>query len=120
MDFAEKLPDSCPPSDATDVELSGVYRLTPTDSPTEQHFASHAALGKVPPRSLSDLCRWASCSLTTDPRTLKKLSKLRHRFAVRLNIPSGSGLSKKYAVHVDFWRSINFDPTTAIDGLEEV
>ncbi len=120
MDFAEELPDSCPPRDAEDVELQGVYRLAPTSSPTEQHFASHAALGKVPPRSLTDLCRWASCSLTTDPSKLKKLSKLRHRFAIRMNIPKGAGLSLRHSIHIDFWRSVDFDPTTAIDGLEDV
>lgn len=120
MDFAEALPDSCPPGDAKDVELNDVFRLAPVSIPSEEHFKSHAALGKTPPRFNVDECRWASCSLTTDPIILKKLSKLRHRFALKMNIPVGAGVSKKDGIHIDFWRSSAFDPISAVIGTEEV
>lgn len=119
MKFAEKLPDACPPSDAVDTELLGVFRLTDRPDCSEEHFKSHAALGKPLPRSLGDICRWSSCSLTTDPHVLKKLKKMKHRFAVKLNIPIGSGVSKSGGIHIDFWRLATFDPTVAVVGLEE-
>lgn len=119
MDFAESLPDACPPSDAQDVELNDVFRLAPEETPCLDHFRSHAALGKNPPKYLNDHCRWASCSLTTDPQTLRKLSKLKHRYAVKMSIPEGAGLSKRDKIHIDFWRSSAFDPLAAIVGLEE-
>lgn len=120
MNFAEELPDSCPPADAEDRELENVYRLASNSTPSVNDFASHAALGKTPPKSLGDPCRWASCSLTTDPAKLKKLSKLKHRFAVRLKIPSGSGLSKSRQIHIDFWRASGFDPLAAIEDIEDL
>lgn len=120
MDFAEDLPDQCPPSDAKDVALFDVYRLSHSNSVTANDFASHAALGRVPPKSLKDMCIWASCSLTTEPVILKKLKKLKHRYALKLTIPDGSGLSKKKQIHVDFWRYSTFDPLTAIDEVKDI
>lgn len=120
MDFAEELPAACPPHDAEDVELLGIYRLTCSDSLCESDFASHAALGKTPPKALEDACRWSSCSLTTNPVLLRKLSKLRHRYAVKLNIPVGAGLSKAKNCHVDFWRSKSFDLVAAVECVEGV
>lgn len=118
--FAEPLPNACPPGDALDIELENVFRLAPGNSPSIDHFLSYAALGKIPPKALNDECRWASCSLTTDPKALKKLSKLKHRFAVKLRIPAGSGMSKRNNIHIDFWRSSIFDPIKSVESVEEV
>jgi hypothetical protein len=120
MNFAEELPDACPPSDAKDVPLTDVYRLSHTDNFTEGEFASHAALGRTPPKSLNDMCRWSSCSLTTHPVVLKKLRKLKHRFALKLSIPAGAGVSKRKEIHVDFWRYEHFDPSTAVVTVEDI
>lgn len=120
MDFAEDLPDSCPPAGASDQALNGVYRLAPSSEPTAACFASHAALGKALPKSLKDGCGWASCSLTTEPTVLKKLSKLRHRYAFKLSIPLGAGLSLKERIHIHFWRSKEFDPSTSVIEVEDV
>lgn len=120
MDFAEELPASCPPARASDEALNGVYRLASSDEPTADCFASHAALGKPMPKSLTDSCGWASCSLTTEPGVLKKLRKLRHRYAFKLSIPAGAGLSLRERIHVHFWRSKEFDLTTSVVEVGEI
>ena len=120
MDFAEELPPACPPTDASDGALEGIYRLAPEEQPKPEHFISHAAQGRNLPSTLTDLCGWASCSLTTDPESLKKLSKLKHKYAFKMKIPAGSGLSKKSNSHVHFWRSRDFDPVASVISVGEV
>lgn len=120
MEFAEDLPDLCPPKDAEDIELNDVFRLAPVRAPSLGHFASHAAQGKHPPKSLPDSCRWASCSLTTNPQKLRKLSKLKHKFAYRMRIPVGAGVSKMKDIHIDFWRASTFDPVAAVVQVEVI
>jgi hypothetical protein len=116
--FAENLPDQCPPSTAVDAAWTNVFRLTDDQPVTEESFASHAALGKGIPKSLANLCAWSSCSLTTEPATLKKLKKLRHKFAVKLDIPAGAGRTLKKGIHIDFWRYANFDVLSAVVAVE--
>lgn len=119
MDFAEQLPPSCPPTEASDGPLEGVYRLAPEEKPKPEHFMSHAALGRQLPSSLTDLCGWASCSLTTNPQALKKLRKLKHKYAFQMKIPAGSGLSMQKNIHIHFWRSKSFDPVSAVVAVGE-
>lgn len=120
MEYAEQLPDACPPSDATEDALENVYRLAPGAPATAEHFSSYAAQGKPCPKTLRDLCSWYSCSLTTDPGALKKLSKLKHRVALKLSIPAGSGVSRQKRIHIDFWSGAGFDPLSCIVGTENV
>ena len=103
-----------------DQPLSNIYRLTYDNPTTAASFASHAALGKVPPRGLSDLCAWASCSFTSDPAMLKKLKKLKHPYAARLDLAAGEGMSLKKGIHVDFWRARGVLLENLVVQVEEI
>jgi hypothetical protein len=109
--YSDSLPDQCPPSDASDVEIPEAWRFARHSPPIAQDFLSHAALGKV--NVAHDPCEWASCSLWTTKEGLlnvMKLSKPRNEKIVRLKIPFGSGSSKiKENGHVDFWCYAGFD-----------
>jgi len=117
-EFVEKLPDQCPPADASDCEWKNVYRLLEKENPDKEAFKSHAALGKTPPANM-DLCRWASCSLVLDPKKIKKLPNFKnHRWAAKINVPVGAGRSKKSGInHVDFWCGKEFDIASFITEI---
>lgn len=117
--FAEKLPEQCPPHYAEDQELNGFYRLLDSKDCTEECFSSHAALGKAKPKTVTD-CAWASCSLTSDPRTLSKFPQFKdtHKWAAKVYIPKGAGRSTIRKSHADFWRYVGFEFTPLVLGIE--
>jgi len=114
--YFEKLPEGeCPPLDAVDVDLGRVWRLVPSLPVLDEHFASHAALGKH--NYSSDPCRWASCSLFTTEQaalSITKLPKHKQKTVVALYVPKGAGKSKTVKKHVDFWRYSSFKPLQAL------
>lgn len=122
--FAEELPvgaNACPPPDAITDALKSVWRLLPTDQPTEHHFASLAALGEDKPTEyeVSD-CDFASCSLRTSRAALLKLRGLRRRnpYIAELSIPAGNGRHKSGGTHVNFWKFAGYQIVSAIVLLE--
>lgn len=120
MEFAEELPDKCPPRSAQSVDLANVFRLTSERVPTANSFRSHAALGKRLPKGLTDACAWASCSLTTEPAMLKKLKRLRYPYAARLALPASAGVSRRNGTHIDFWCSKGFALESAVEAVEVI
>ncbi|MBB6229155.1 hypothetical protein FHS79_003356 [Polymorphobacter multimanifer] len=92
MDFAEPLPESCPPSWAQDCSLTGRYRAVVANPPTEACFASHSALG-IRRHSNVSPCDHASCSLMATPEALRCLQNIRRKnnFIVKLEISEGCG-----------------------------
>lgn len=118
--FAEALPMECPPSKAVEQDWAEIYRLSFDSRPAEKHFKSYAALGKPVPRSLNDPCRWASCSLTTEPAMLKKLRSMRHPYAFKMSLPSSGGRSHADGIHVDFWRYAGFDVVSSVIDVEAI
>ena len=121
MEFLEALPDKCPPSDADDAEWPTLFRLLDTATPGNDAFKSHAALGKGAPEGI-DACRWASCSLVLNAKKMTKYPTLKnHKWAARLQIPAGAGLSKASSPnHVDFWSSSDFDMADAVVEVVEI
>jgi len=122
--FREELPDQCPPHEAVDVAYERLYRAVPADPPLNEHFDSHARLGKPKPDTVDD-CRWASCSLFTHRRkatNVAKLPKLRPvcQFVAELRVDVGAGLSQLRKQHVDFWFYKEFDPCTAVENCSGV
>jgi hypothetical protein len=101
-----------------------VFRLIPTAKPVADDFASSAALKTPKPYSVND-CRWASCSMFTTLKALKKkqstFPKLRKlTFFVEMAIPSGAGKHISDREHVDFWMFADFDPIKAIKKVAAV
>lgn len=118
LGFREKLPNGCPPSDATDRECSEAYRLVPSVTPVATDFASNAAKNEKPPPKC-DLCKWASCSLYQDMEILRKkrdtFKNLRKfEYVAKLKIKVCSGFTLVANGHIDFWMFDTFDPISAI------
>lgn len=110
--YFETLPDLCPPKDAGEEAVGVVWRLVRGTKVSEDHFLSHAALGKKKPETV-DGCKWAACSLwTTEEAAVAKLKlpSLKGSRPIALNIPQGSGKSMTENRHVSFWRYTGFDP----------
>ena len=122
MNFHEPLPEKCPPAEASDQPLEGIYRLLTTEEATEESFASHIALGKEPYPTVCP-CIQSACSLVYDPKKYKLLPRLKdHKWAAKLSIPKGAGLSltTKNKNHVSFWRSQGFDIVSSVLEVVEI
>lgn len=125
MVFKEALPAQCPPDGATDKAIREAYRLVKAAHPQGDDFASHAHLGKQRPEVVGE-CQWASCSLFTSlmhVKNMPSLPKLRaqgNRFVAKLSVPRGAGVSLCKGVHVDFWMYATFDPTAAVEAVEQI
>jgi hypothetical protein len=108
-EYAEPLPEGCPPDGADDVAYDELYRLLQGGNASPEEFVSHAARGETNRGNVGE-CRFRSCSLLGDYRKyLEFLPAMRkkHTHVAKLKIPTGVGASKqkahKGAVHVDFW-----------------
>lgn len=120
MVYRENLPPNCPPSEAKDQGWSAVYRLVKDQSVSEKDFMSHAALGTVP-RSAKDLCRFSSCSFFISKETaLNKLPAMKKKFQylALLDIPLGSGKSKRVGHHIDMWFFGKCNPCCLVQDVE--
>lgn len=115
--FAENLPESCPPQDASSAAITTVYRLVKVADPDESAFASLAALGKVkPPEHKATDCEWASCSMFVSEEAALAIKGLRkrHPYVVRLSLPENAGRHQLRGEHVDFWRFASFPIAASI------
>ena len=121
LNYKEKLPENCPLPESKDVALADVWRLLRSDTPTESCFESQAAQ-KIENRKKACECGWASCSFFEGDKFTKDLMKLPwcKNFVARaeIQIPLGSGLSKKEGSHVHFWAFDHFSFTKAIVRVE--
>lgn len=51
---------------------------------------------------------------------LKKLKKLKHPYAARLDLAAGEGMSLKKGIHVDFWRARGVLLENLVVQVEEI
>lgn len=119
MEFAEDLPKSCPPEDANDREFDSIFRALPNEAINEKHFLSKLACGEKVPYG-TDACRFASCSMFTTKRAAQKMlqyPKYTGGTLAELEIPKGSGESKKKKQHVDFWAYKGFSFLSAVKEI---
>jgi hypothetical protein len=123
--FSENLPGSCPPTDASDVEFTEVWRVVSGPTLGVSDFYSHAKLKIVRLPMVSE-CDHASCSLFTSRDKVSTLAKrlpktrFENPYVVKLSIPEGSGMSLQNTRtgHVHFWMFSSFDPLTVADTPE--
>lgn len=119
MPFREVLPpNDCPPAESHQDGCETAFRFVPTAVPQADDFASHQAKGIPLPEGF-DPCRWASCSLYTDLKTVQKKRKLKglrdYGFVAELKIAEASGhMVQRADGHIDFWMFDTFDPLAAI------
>lgn len=118
LNFKEELPESCPPSASIDVAITDAWRFVKILPASDEHFASFRAL-KRENKKKKDECGWASCSLFHPETRVQNLSKLQmfkiHKGMVKLEIPTGSGMSViGEDGHIHFWAYDTFSPTAHI------
>ena len=118
--YRENLPTStvaqCPPIEATEPFGIEVCRFVSVIPPTITDFDSHLKLGKTPPAGLTDLCRFASCSvfkINKNGPNLNKLPKIKNKkFLVKLTLNNDSGkVLEGKNNHFDWWMYKSYDPT---------
>lgn len=114
-EWAEPLPDECPPDDAVPPEGEVYYRMVESFPPTETDFVSHRELYPNKHFSLGE-CQVRSCSVFTDHSRCADLTKLpRHKdkMVVEFQLDRSSGVVLRTGTrqgHYSWWRSRNFDP----------
>jgi hypothetical protein len=119
FDWAEDLPEMCPPEKASPPNNEIYFRLVDSIPPTEQDFYSQRKLHPEKYFSKGE-CIARAVSLFSDLEECRKISKLptqklRNCNIVSIILPNGSGLIlqtgfNKY--HNSWWRTNNFDPVS--------
>jgi hypothetical protein len=115
MEWAEPLPEFCPPNDSRHPSNEYFYRLIESDEPTLNDFHSHRHLW--PDRKFqTDECRARSVSIFNALEECKKVCRLpihRNKKVVELNLTEDSGLIKQTGrniSHYSWWRYKEFNP----------
>ncbi len=116
LEWAEPLPDACPPKEAKEPNGEQYYRLVESFPPTEHDFYSQRmcypkkvfSAGECIARSVSLLNSYDECL------RIKKLATHKHKneIIVGINLPQESGVIMPTfkSSHFSWWRSKNFDP----------
>ena len=124
-EFAETLPEQCPPNEATPLSDAVLIRLAKKATPTLECFSSHAARG-LPIRGDVDPCCHASCSFFEHDEKGEQLNAMRllprfknftHAFLLSVGPEAGLALvsAKK---HVDLWMFKSFNPVAAVTTVQ--
>lgn len=126
-EFAEPLPEQCPPANAHPLEDAIVIRLATQPNPAPECFLSYAALGR-PIRGDIDPCRYASCSVYVQDekgeeqlnaiRRLPRFKKFKHAFLLKIDPNAGLALVNAATKHVDLWMFKGFDPVSAVVSVQ--
>jgi len=127
--WRESLPDDCPPDDASVMDNQVARRLVSKTPVVDDHFHSHAALGRPrPPKVCS--CGWASCSvveLSEKGRAfLNRVRKTprykgKDAFAVHVNVGPHAGVGRMdKKKHIHLWMYADFDPVEAVTKVESM
>lgn len=117
-EWAEELPEKCPPDDAYPPQNEIFYRLG-NNPPVEADFNSVRLID--PQRSLNaDECHAKACSLFARPELMRRIMKLRpfrNKSIIRLTLTPESGLiqSSFSDGHYSWWRRTSFDCLTHCD-----
>lgn len=114
--WAEKLPEKCPPPDATQPQNGIYYRLVESNPPTEKDFYSHRKL--FPEKNYSSKeCIASAVSIFNSLDRCKDIKKLplhkdNNELIIKITLPPDSGLIKKTGGHHHFswWRAKSFNP----------
>ena len=116
FNWAEDLPEECPPSDARKPNNEVYYRLVSVFPPSEKDFWSHR---KIFPKRIfkTSECIARACSLSSTLKYCQDLTKLPgfvdKQKIVEIKLTPSSGLIKQTGdgkCHFSWWRAHNFNP----------
>ena len=112
--WAEELPENCPPPNALKPRDESFYRLVESSPPSDKDFYSHRKL--FPKRKYRvNECRARSLSVHKDRKELEKIRKLpRHRkkMVIQLVLHSECGAilqTGRNKSHYSWWLAGNFN-----------
>ena len=114
FEWAETLPNDCPPEDALLPQNDNYYRLVKEIPPTDSDFWSHRKLYPSKPFNINE-CITRACSLINNLKRCNNLTKLpphKDKKVVQIILPPESGLVKKTGArssHFSWWRAKDFD-----------
>ena len=111
LKYGEDYPDSCPPSEANEVEGS-FYRICNSAVPEKDDFKTHVDLGlNFPPQKL---CEAKALSFFASEQAIEELKKRYPKFkdkvAVLINILPSHGVGLLEGEHLNLWefQDVNF------------
>ena len=115
-EWAEELPEGCPPGKAKPPDNREFYRLVGAIPPTDHDFRSNRKLRPRQPLG-PDECINLACSLWNTYQQCdkkRKLPTLKTRKVVKLTLPPESGVilrtHRTQGGHHSWWRAKAFDP----------
>jgi len=116
MDWAEDLPEGCPPEDTVAPNAEIFFRAVLTFPPTESDFYSPRKL--YPDKEYSNECEAKALSVfsTLDGcQRLQRFSFFRNHLITSLPLGTGCGLIKSNPsatsnTHYDWWLAAGFNP----------
>ena len=111
LKYGEDYPDSCPPSEANEVEGS-FYRICNSAVPEKDDFKTHVDLGlNFPPQKL---CEAKALSFFASEQAVERLKKrfpkFKDKVAVLINILPSHGVGLLEGEHLNLWefQDVNF------------
>lgn len=111
LKYGEDYPDSCPPSEANEVEGS-FYRICNSAVPEKDDFKTHVDLGlNFPPQKL---CEAKALSFFSSEQAIERLKKrfpkFKDKVAVLINILPSHGVGLLEGEHLNLWefQDVNF------------
>ncbi|EHI75837.1 MULTISPECIES: hypothetical protein [Streptococcus] len=111
LKYGEDYPDSCPPSEANEVEGS-FYRICNSAVPEKDDFKTHVDLGlNFPPQKL---CEAKALSFFASEQAIERLKKrfpkFKDKVAVLINILPSHGVGLLEGEHLNLWefQDVNF------------
>jgi hypothetical protein len=117
--WAEPLPDSCPPVEAKSPNGEQYFRLVSTFPPAQDDFLSQTALNPIKKYFVGE-CRARSTSLFASYEECFSITKLpthseKNEIVVSIMLPTHCGVimptpTLVHPSHVSWWRSYGFDP----------
>ena len=113
--WAENIPEGCPPDNAFPPQNDTFYRLVDAVPPEERDFWSHRKLFPTRIFNASE-CLACSCSIISDLQSCIRIAKLptqKNKRIVKLALPPESGLIKQtggHLTHFSWWRALDFNP----------
>lgn len=117
MDFADTLPDGCPPSNARELASAlPLFRIVSSNPPTEKDFISywHAQPGKREQWKDAE-CKARAISVYDSQKFCEdklKLPTFKGKMVCRVTLPSGSGMvcAGGSSGHISWWVAKHCNP----------
>jgi hypothetical protein len=113
-EWAEELPEKCPPEEADTPQHSVFFRLVEKNPPSETDFYSVLMLDPNRTIHTTDKCHAMALSIFETPELCarqKKYKPFREKIVIGITLTPDSGLIQQtfFQGHYSWWRKASFD-----------